>query len=631
MRFNRTMWALAALCALPSLAAAATCPDRAPAPITSATAAGLDCQEAIAKAGAKYLKAKLKTLSKCQANSEPGECPTAADTAKIEKAAAKAVLAINKACGADTAQAGLASSYAGLTDDGVIAACSLSQQSAAADVLIGNTHGLTGQDFWMSSPTRATCIAELNKQTLKFTKKALKNASKCLNKQMEAGTAGDLAPICVGAFSGGSFVAPSDAKTAKKQDKLITKTEEKIAAACGDAVTAAYIDTLFGCSGATSVDDLESCIVCNGFDAVVTSLEAQYAETGTYVANGPGALGLGLAAGTTGTKLLLEPGEYAEAVTVPASGMSIVGCGSHVGDRPNIVRPAGPGPFINGIFAAGKDDLLFQGLAFYDFDENSIFITNADNVVFRDLFCDGGPTFNSTYGVFPIQSNNVLIETTEVVNVSDAGIYVGQSSGITARNNRATDNVAGLEIENSGNANVHNNYFTANTGGLLIFKLPGLPVQLSDCHDIHHNISEENETENFGSGTVGLVPKGTGMIVLSNDDSTFRYNVSRNNGTFGIAVTDQVVLDALFDAFGSFSADQLVENNAFIGNVFLGNGGDPEQAIADLSLNVDQLFATSGGSGNCQLDNQYDSNVGLAELPACGVLSFPSCPAPPIP
>jgi parallel beta-helix repeat protein len=311
--------------------------------------------------------------------------------------------------------------------------------------------------------------------------------------------------------------------------------------------------------------------------------------------------------------------------------MQLVGCGSHIDNRPRLVRPAGPGPFINGIFATNLSDLLFQGLAFYDFDENGIFVSSSDNIVFRDLFADGGPTLNSTYGIFPIQSNGVLIETSEVVNVSDAGIYVGQSSGITMRHNRMSENVAGLEVENSGNANVHNNYTTNNSGGLLVFKLPGLPTQLSDCHDIHHNISEQNDAPNVGSGTVGLVPAGTGMIILSNDNSVTRYNVSRENGTFGLAVTDQAILDALFDAFGALSPDFLLENNAFINNVFLDNGGNPDPGIAALMLNVDALFVAAGGSGNCQSGNVQVTDAGLAGLPVCGVLSFPSCPAPPVP
>ena len=48
---------------------------------------------------------------------------------------------------------------------------------------------------------------------------------------------------------------------------------------------------------------------------------------------------------------------------------------------------------------------------------------------------------------------------------------------IITRNNRAEFNVAGLEIENSFNADVYDNVPTNNTGGILVFDLPDLPQQ----------------------------------------------------------------------------------------------------------------------------------------------------------
>ena len=53
-----------------------------------------------------------------------------------------------------------------------------------------------------------------------------------------------------------------------------------------------------------------------------------------------------------------------------------------------------------------------------------------------------------------------------VIGASDAGIYVGQSRQIIVRRNRVEFNVAGIEIENSINADVENNTATNNTGGI---------------------------------------------------------------------------------------------------------------------------------------------------------------------
>src|SRR4029434_6096343 len=117
-----------------------------------------------------------------------------------------------------------------------------------------------------------------------------------------------------------------------------------------------------------------------------------------------------------------------------------------------------------------------------------------------------------------VLSTNVLIEDWKVINVRDAGIYVGQSTNIVIRNNEVFGNVAGLEVEHSANAEVSGNYAHDNSGGILVFKLV-LPIQYSNCHHVHDNIITNNNGPNYGSGLVGDVPVGTGLLILSNDTS----------------------------------------------------------------------------------------------------------------
>src|SRR6185369_12957100 len=80
---------------------------------------------------------------------------------------------------------------------------------------------------------------------------------------------------------------------------------------------------------------------------------------------------------------------------------------------------------------------------------------------------------------------------------SDAGIYVGQSTQIVLRDNRAEMNVAGIEIENSTYADVYNNTATNNTGGILVFNLPGLPVKDGRKTRVYSNHIHDNNTDNF--------------------------------------------------------------------------------------------------------------------------------------
>ena len=58
-------------------------------------------------------------------------------------------------------------------------------------------------------------------------------------------------------------------------------------------------------------------------------------------------------------------------------------------------------------------------------------------------------TTNGAYGIYPVESKDVLIDSVLVRGASDAGIYVGQSRNIIVRHSTAVENVAGIEIENS--------------------------------------------------------------------------------------------------------------------------------------------------------------------------------------
>src|SRR4029434_3597221 len=83
------------------------------------------------------------------------------------------------------------------------------------------------------------------------------------------------------------------------------------------------------------------------------------------------------------------------------------------------------------------------------------------------------------------------------MSASDAGIYVGQSTQIVVRDNRAELNVAGIEIENSTHADVYRNTVTNNTGGILVFNLPGLPVKDGRQTRVYSNHIHDNNTDNF--------------------------------------------------------------------------------------------------------------------------------------
>ncbi len=639
-----------ALLIAPAANAAVTCTARTPAAITLPAAGSQKCQDTIAKEGGKFLKAKLKILSKCNMAGPAGSCPTAADTTAIETAANKGAAKIAKACDDDAVQAGLSSSYSDESDANIIGSCLLSQQNVVGAKVIAVTHGATTEAWPATGKERADCVKELSKTGTKLFNKALGTANKCLKGQAKLATPGNLAPVCVGSYDGGgAFIAPTDAKTAAKQAKLLQKTEDAIAKKCGDAAGLDQIASLFACPGSKTVADLQACIVCNGMNSVLDAVENGHSERGEFVANAPGALQLAVGTGTAaaaanaGKKFLIASGTYQEEVTIFAggNGISMVGCGGATDDRPRVIPPVTE-VSGRGIQSANVDNLTFQSLDFYNQANDHIRVTLGDNIVFRDITGDGNR--NTAYAVFPINNNNVLVELCRVHAQNDSPIYVGQSSGIIVRYNDVREGVAGIEIENSGSAQVYGNYGTGNTGGLLVFKDGNLPIQLSECHDVHHNLFENNNEPNFGSGSVAGVPTGTGILVISSDSTTYHYNWLRGNDTVGLVLTDQSTAGFNQSAPGD---PRTINDNWVYKNAMSGNGTSPDPSNWPLPFGYDLAFLAldpGGTSGHCENGNLFTTELGFATFSSttppnnnngtCNLAVspvFPECPAPPIP
>jgi parallel beta-helix repeat protein len=145
---------------------------------------------------------------------------------------------------------------------------------------------------------------------------------------------------------------------------------------------------------------------------------------------------------------------------------------------------------------------------------------------------------NGAYALYPVQCKNVLIDNCVAIGASDAGIYVGQSQYVIVRNSKAINNVAGIEIENTLNADVYNNEATMNTGGILVFDLPNLIQKKGGHVRIYNNHIHHNNYSNFApkGNIVGKVPLGTGLMILATNNVEIFSNRIINNRTASTAI-----------------------------------------------------------------------------------------------
>ena len=188
-----------------------------------------------------------------------------------------------------------------------------------------------------------------------------------------------------------------------------------------------------------------------------------------------------------------------------------------------------------------SDDVILRDFAVENSKGDGIKSKGADRIVYHKLRVEwtGGPKpTNGAYGIYPVESKNVLVDSVYVRGASDAGVYVGQSYNIIVRESTVIENVAGIEIENSYNADVHDNVATRNTGGVLVFDLPNLPQMGGHNVRIFDNIIVDNMTQNFApkGNIVANEPTGTGVMVMANRNVEVFDNVLGENGTTNIMI-----------------------------------------------------------------------------------------------
>lgn len=236
-----------------------------------------------------------------------------------------------------------------------------------------------------------------------------------------------------------------------------------------------------------------------------------------------------------------------------------------------------------------SDNVTLRDFAVENPKGDGIKSKGADMIIYSGVRVEwtGGPkASNGAYGIYPVESTGVLVTNSKVSGASDAGIYVGQSRDITVAENIVTFNVAGIEIENSRNALVTNNIASRNTGGLLVFDLPGLPVMNGGNVILRENVVKDNDTPNFAppGNIVANVRRGTGVLVMANDGVLIENNAFEGNATAHVMV---VAYTQSFDdpRYNPYARNVIVGPNAF------GRGGDDPQLDGK-----EALLAAFGGA-----------------------------------
>ena len=256
---------------------------------------------------------------------------------------------------------------------------------------------------------------------------------------------------------------------------------------------------------------------------------------------------------------------------------------------------------LNDGFLYSGNGIVIENFKIINYKGNGIMGQAGNNFVLRNNWVvDAG-----VYGIFPQFGQNGLIEHNILSGIEDAAIYVGMCDNIDVRNNEVFNSVAGIEIENSRHALVENNYVHNNTGGILVFITPGLPIKT--CFDVilRNNFVMDNNTPNFGApgSIVAGIPTGTGILIMAADDVVIENNIITGNNNAGIAITDHGTAGLTGDPDSDPNPDRVTILDNFMQN----NGNDPVGEVkAAMMTQLDSkgpdIIAVGSGEG-CSIRN----------------------------
>lgn len=316
-----------------------------------------------------------------------------------------------------------------------------------------------------------------------------------------------------------------------------------------------------------------------------------------------------------GDVIEVYPGRYVETVIIDRENISLVG------KRIDGKRPVldGEKRLNDGVIVSGSG-FTIEGFLVENYKGNGIMTQGANDVVIRDL----DVRYTGIYGIYPTRGKNILVERTRSWGISDAAIYIGMCENVDVRHNEVFANVAGIEAENSTDVLIEHNSVHDNSGGILVFNLPGLPIKHGERAIIRRNSIVANNHKNFGieGSIVSTIPQGSGIILLAADKVIIEDNVIQDNHGSGILIADHEYIKDVA------AMDPLVEpnpdHNQILFNEFLNNGGKPRGMLRwalllqFFTLKGKDIISTDKGVDNCIAKGIVATTKGLDGYVACG-------------
>jgi len=317
-------------------------------------------------------------------------------------------------------------------------------------------------------------------------------------------------------------------------------------------------------------------------------------------------------AANAGAVIKVMPGTYKETVYIDKDNITLSG-----------IIEQGAYPVLEGE-GVRNDAILYSGNGvtienFYitHYKGNGVMGQAGNNYIIRNNYIvDTG-----VYGIFPQLGKNGIVSHNIISGIEDAAIYVGMSDNVDVVYNQVYGSVAGIEIENSRHALVEANMVYDNTGGILAFITPGLPIKTCGDVVIRNNFVVDNNHDNFAipGSLVSNIPPGSGVLVMACDDVVVENNIITGNDSVGIIFTD-------FSLASSAAVDPDSEPNPnrpkILNNIMRDNGRNPAPMVraflaSNLEIRGPDIVDTVGMDDGCILNPERYRSIGIEQYSEC--------------
>tara|TARA_R110001599_G_scaffold353459_1_gene592751 strand:+ start:464491 stop:465975 length:1485 start_codon:yes stop_codon:yes gene_type:complete len=319
-----------------------------------------------------------------------------------------------------------------------------------------------------------------------------------------------------------------------------------------------------------------------------------------------------VAAASPGAVIKVMPGIYKETVYIDKDNITLSG----VIERGKYPILEGEGLRNDAVLYSGNG-VTVENLYITHYKGNAVMGQAGNNFIIRNnIIVDTG-----VYGIFPQLGKNGIVSHNIVSGIEDAAIYIGMSDNVDVVFNQVFDSVAGIEIENSRHALVEGNFVYNNTGGILAFITPGLPIKTCGDVLIRNNFIVDNNHDNFAipGSLVSNIPKGTGVLVMACDDVVIEGNIITGNNSMGVTFTDFTLAG---NAANDPDSDPHPNRPKVLNNIMQNNGSDPAPVVraalaAVLTTTGPDIVDTVGMDDGCILNPERYRTIGLEKYSEC--------------